>query len=175
MSKPSCASGTRPSVGETGMTKRNPDRPRMTHGHTVGGESPTHNAWRGMGQRCMNPKAKDYPRYGGIGIMCCSEWNLFEQFLIDMGIRPEGHTLERNDNTKGYSKDNCRWATPLEQSMNRSNNHRIEYMGELRCLSEWARLLDINEETLRARIRYGWDISRAMTTPSTAGYHMRNQ
>ena len=135
--------------------------------------TPTHNAWRGMRQRCMNPKAKDYPQYGGAGIKCCSEWNSFEQFLIDMGIRPEGHTLERKDNSLGYDRDNCRWATRLEQSLNRSSNHRIEYMGESRCISEWAKLLDINEETLRARIRYGWSVEHAMTTPSTAGYVAR--
>jgi hypothetical protein len=123
----------------------------------------------------MNPKAKDYPRYGGKGILCCKEWDSFEQFLLDMGLRPDGHTLERKDNAKGYFKDNCRWATPLEQSLNRTNNHRVEYMGESRCISEWAKLLDLNEETLRARIRYGWTVERAMTTPSTVGYQMRGR
>lgn len=156
------------------MTKRNPDKPRLKHGHLVGGESPTHSAWRGMRQRCMNPKSKDYPKYGAKGITCCLEWDSFEQFLIDMGIRPDGYTLERKDNSKGYFKDNCRWATRMEQTLNRSSNHRVEYQGETRCLSEWARMLDINEETLRARIRYGWAIDRAMTTPSTTGYQMRN-
>jgi len=78
------------------------------------------NIWKAMRKRCFRVKDPAYPRYGGRGITCCERWNTFENFLADMGPRPPGKSLERRDNDKGYSPDNCYWATPLEQARNRS-------------------------------------------------------
>lgn len=81
---------------------------------------PLYNTYQGMLYRCNNPSSRNYKNYGGRGIRVSDEWeNSFEQFLADMGPRPKGHTLDRLDNDKGYTKYNCRWATRKQQSCNR--------------------------------------------------------
>jgi len=86
-----------------------------------------HKSWDSMNQRCNNPNAPDYPRYGGRGITVCKEWARFIDFLDDMGDPPtdaitgDRYTLERKENDKGYYKDNCIWASKREQNNNRAN------------------------------------------------------
>lgn len=88
-------------------------------------KTPEYEIWRGIIQRCTNKNRKEYLSYGAIGILMCDEWrNSFVSFYKDMGKRPtRKHSIDRIDNKLGYNKLNCRWATPMEQVMNRRILH----------------------------------------------------
>lgn len=111
-----------------GCNKKEVARQQMTtHGlvrHAL------YETWAAMKKRCCNPNAQDYPNYGARGIKVCDRWiNNFDVFLSDMGERPKGMTIDRIDNNKGYSPDNCRWATTKQQNSNRRGNRPVNIDG----------------------------------------------
>jgi hypothetical protein len=122
--------------------------------------------WKGMKRRCYNKLNKSYSRYGGRGITVCDRWlAAFENFREDMGERPtESHSIERVDNSLGYSKENCVWATPLEQARNRRTNVLLTIGDETKTQAEWARSSGITSATIRARRRAGL-IGAALIAP----------
>ncbi len=88
----------------------------ITHGMS---KTPEYKVWCFMIQRCNNPKSDSYPLYGGRGISVCSRWEVFENFISDMGRRPDNSlSIERVDNERGYSPDNCKWDTHTAQARN---------------------------------------------------------
>lgn len=116
--------------------------------------SPTYNSWRSMLQRCTNPNHDHYERYKD---MLCIEWYDFDNFLKDMGERLDGTSLDRIDNTKGYFKENCRWATASQQIRNRSSTSLNEDLAKEICLlfreglshTKIANRLDIHVSSVR--------------------------
>ena len=105
---------------------------------------------------CMKKRVKR-EHYIKKGIKVCDEWmNDYSQFLSDMGKKPTpNHSLDRVDNSKGYSPDNCRWATKSEQQQNKGNNNNVCINGEVICLSEYSRRTGVNINTLRERKKRG--------------------
>ena len=127
-----------------------------------------YNIWYGMISRCNDPRDKSYCNYGGRGIVVCNQWReSFSVFLADMGPRPTSkHQLDRYPNNDGnYEPGNCRWATQTEQARNRRNNHRITHNGISLTLVEWADRISIRATTIRQRLKYGWSVERALSTP----------
>lgn len=121
--------------------------------------------WSGMKDRCCNPKSKYWDRYGARGIAICQEWLGFQEFYnwsIAHGYS-KNLTLDRIDNDKGYSPENCRWATYSEQENNRRNNRILEFYGESHTVAEWSRIVGIDQRIIGQRIFYGWSIERALT------------
>lgn len=115
--------------------------------------SATYRSWNGMKQRCLNPNNDRYKDYGGRGIRVCERWLIYQNFVSDMGERPNGTSIERRDNNGNYEPDNCYWATPAEQYANRRNSHYIEFNGIRMTLTQWARRLNIHPNTLTKRLR----------------------
>lgn len=118
-----------------------------------------------MKSRCLNPNNASYKNYGGRGISVCKRWMSFKNFYADMGDRPEGYTLERVDNDKGYSPDNCVWASRFAQSRNRRSLIMITMDGETHPLSVWVERYGGNYATIHMRIAKGWDAEKAIKTP----------
>lgn len=132
-----------------------------THGLTGTGE---YRIWSRMHERCESPTSKDFANYGGRGIRVCRRWSDPVLFILDMGARPTSrHSIERRDNSLGYSPGNCYWAVALEQCNNKRNNRLIEFQGQTQTLAQWARQVGVSQNCLSRRLdHYGWPLSRAL-------------
>lgn len=119
---------------------------KITHGMA---DTRPYRIWQSMKTRCTNMNQPNYERYGKRGITYDPQWEIFENFWADMkDSYTDSLTLERIDNYKGYSKENCRWATPHEQNRNMRSNIFIMYDGIKYCLSDLAILLGISRKKL---------------------------
>jgi hypothetical protein len=88
-------------------------------------KKPLYDTWQGMKKRCNNPNNDNYKYYGGRGIKVCERWlNSYENFALDMGERPKGHTLDRINNDGNYEPSNCKWSSLSEQNSNRRNSRK---------------------------------------------------
>jgi len=133
----------------------------MNRSHGMHG-SATYITWAGMLQRCRDKNHKNYRTYGGRGIDVCERWLNFQNFIDDMGKRPEGLTLDRIDNSLGYSPDNCRWSSQKEQTRNTKQNRNFTIDGKTQCLKDWAHEFGINYTTLQSRLKRGLSINEAV-------------
>lgn len=115
--------------------------------------------WYGMVARCHDAEDARYAGYGARGIKVCDAWHDYDTFRSwaeEHGYAPT-LTIDRRDNSKGYSPDNCRWATMCEQANNRSNNRHITYAGTTLTHSQWARVIGVSPQAIYAAIRRGID------------------
>lgn len=133
-------------------------------------QHPLYVRWSAMKNRCYNPNDDYYHNYGGRGIRVCDRWrNSIDNFLEDMGEPPEGYTLDRKDNDKDYSPENCRWATNKEQGRNKSDTVWLEYGGKRVTRIDLAEEHGVDPNRLRQRLEKGWDLELALTPPFKAG------
>jgi LexA DNA binding domain-containing protein len=132
------------------------------------GMTGSRSTWESMKDRCHTPSNPTYKNYGGRGIKICERWLVYENFLADMGERPEGTTIDRINNDGNYEPGNCRWATANVQSRNRRTNNWITAWGETKCITDWS--IDprcvVSINLVHKRItKLEWPAEKAISTP----------
>lgn len=139
-----------------------------THGMSY---TPTYRSWAAMRDRCSRKEHSHYASYGGRGIAVCERWQeSFQEFLADMGERPHGTTLDRIDNDRGYSKDNCQWSTRSVQNKNQHHPKRpglgmkLSHDGLTLTIKEWSSRLGIPVPTLHRRVKVGQPVHKVLST-----------
>lgn len=128
------------------------ERSWKTHGMS---RSPEYETWRAMRTRCERPSYSGWKNYGGRGISVCERWQIFDNFLADMGNKPSArHSIDRIDNNGDYCPSNCRWATRSQQaeSQRRPYERLIYAFGDTDTISNWAKRLGVRRETLTSRV-----------------------
>lgn len=140
------------------------DRKR-THGMH---QSREYRSWNKMKQRCINPKNDHFKHYGGRGIIVCDRWrDSFDAFFADMGMRPIGMELDRRDVNGNYDPGNCRWATRTQQMNNTRVTTFITHNGITLPVQEWNRKAGLPRNMVSSRLRLGWTMEKALSTPPT--------
>jgi hypothetical protein len=124
--------------------------------------------WNGMKARCLNPKNRGYPRYGGRGVTVCQEWiDSFEAFIAHIGMQPNDgkvYSLDRIKSHKGYEPGNVRWATKDVQANNTKSNVHITAFGRTQTLAQWSREVGLHHKLITSRINLlGWTPERALS------------
>ncbi len=126
--------------------------------------TPTYQSWKAMKRRIKDPN--DAHIYRDRGIVICERWNSFENFLADMGERPEGTTLDRINNDGNYEPSNCRWASSSQQNKNQKRSVLLTAFGKTQNLVDWAREYGLPKETLWKRVRKdGMPLEKALALP----------
>lgn len=125
-----------------------------------------YNSWYSMHQRCLNPEKDNYSSYGGAGISICERWlESFDNFMDDMGERPEGMTLDRIDSSGNYEPSNCKWSTYSEQTINTDSTFWINDNGKNICLSYFSKKYGIPSTTIKYRIKKGETLDELKRKP----------
>lgn len=128
--------------------------------------------WGAMRSRCYNPNTANYHNYGGRGITVCEEWRKdFQSFYtwsMEHGYKSD-LSIDRIDNEQGYGPDNCKWSSRKEQANNTRQNHVLNYNGEAHTTAEWSDITGISRTVIVNRLRRGWDVEKALTTPVKIG------
>lgn len=134
-------------------------------------KSPEHRAWVHMKQRCLNPRKKEFPHYGGRGITVFPGWvNSFIAFYTYIGPKPSpSHSLDRIDVDKGYEPGNVRWATQQEQVENTRVARMVTLEGKTQTISAWSREKGLAIGQVHGRLKAGWTLEEAILTPSVPG------
>lgn len=114
-----------------------------------------------MMNRCYNSQSSRFSSYGARGIKVCERWHKFENFLEDMGHRPEGLSLDRVDVNGDYSKENCKWATRAAQANNKTTTRWLTYQGETLSMKDWCQKLNLPYGRTQARLNLGWSVEEA--------------
>ena len=145
-------------------------RMNFKHGHRKRHDrNLTYKTWDKMMSRCYNKKCPEYKFYGARGITVEESWHDFANFLKDMGERKSKDlSLDRIDFSKGYCKDNCRWADKYTQANNTSRNIHVKYKGKDYTIAELSRISGIPYDTVYSRItKYGWKVENAISIPAS--------
>lgn len=138
--------------------------------NTIHGQNktPIHYLWLDINKRCNNTNYKQFKDYGGRGIRVCDEWRknfvAFRDWCLSNGYE-KGLTIDRIDNDKGYSPDNCRFVGRIVQNNNKRSNHKITVDGKTKTIMQWSREFCINESVIRGRLRRGWSEEDAVRIP----------
>lgn len=152
---------TRGKTKSCGCYRRDWGRERSTvHGLH---RTPTYHSWQSMIGRCSYPSQRHYREYGGRGIKICERWMTFANFLADMGERPLGMTLDRENTNGHYEPDNCRWATPIQQARNTRSNLIVRVHGLNLSLVEACEELGLRYSTIYGRMRRGLTFEDAIS------------
>lgn len=132
-----------------------------------------YNTWHNMMERCYNPKCKFYYNYGDRGIKVIERWHNVANFIPDilslLGERPEGYSIDRIDNDKGYEPGNVKWSPLILQARNKRSVKKYSYNNEIKTLIEWTSELKLNHKTIWNRLNKGWEFEKAIKTPIDPG------
>jgi len=130
----------------------------------------TYIMWRGMLRRCYDTENKDYPFYGGRGIVVHPPWKasfvtFADELAADIGERPDGGQMDRIDNARGYEPGNIRWTTSKVNNNNRRDNKVITFRGKTMTAAQWADEVGIPRQQIANRQNRGWSVERTLTEP----------
>lgn len=137
----------------------------ITHGAT---DTRLYNIWTSMKARCETSKKKKFIKdYQNRGINICAEWHdfsVFQKWALENGYKDD-LSIDRIDNNKGYYPENCRWADNFTQANNKRNNHWLTYNNKTQTIAQWSKELGMKYNALNERLRKGWSVERALSTP----------